>query len=75
MNHPAPMRRQASEAGGSSCNGNILCSARKGGRCTAWAQGQAGVAVPRTLSRDDVTFDVRVNSSDRAKFLKGPRLH
>ncbi len=22
-----------------------------------------------------VTFDVRVNSSDRAKFLKGPRMH
>ena len=22
-----------------------------------------------------VTFDVRVNSSDRARFLKGPKLH
>ena len=40
-----------------------------------WAQGQAGVEVPLTLYRDGVTFDVRVNSSDRAKFLKGPRLH
>jgi S1-C subfamily serine protease len=40
-----------------------------------WALGQAGVEVPLTLYRDGVTFDVRVNSSDRAKFLKGPRLH
>jgi S1-C subfamily serine protease len=40
-----------------------------------WALGQAGVEVPLTLYRDGVTFDVRVNSSDRGKFLKGPRLH
>jgi S1-C subfamily serine protease len=40
-----------------------------------WALGHAGVEVPLTLYRDGVTFDVRVNSSDRAKFLKGPRLH
>jgi S1-C subfamily serine protease len=40
-----------------------------------WALGTAGVEVPLTLYRDGVTFDVRVNSSDRAKFLKGPRLH
>jgi S1-C subfamily serine protease len=40
-----------------------------------WAQGQAGAEVPLTLYRDGVTFDVRVNSSDRAKFLKSPRLH
>jgi S1-C subfamily serine protease len=40
-----------------------------------WALGQAGVEVPLTLYREGVTFDVRVNSSDRAKFLKGPRLH
>jgi S1-C subfamily serine protease len=40
-----------------------------------WALGRAGVEVPLTLYRDGVTFDVRVNSSDRAKFLKGPRLH
>ncbi len=40
-----------------------------------WALGQAGVEVPLTLYRDGVTFDMRVNSSDRAKFLKGPRLH
>ena len=40
-----------------------------------WALGSAGVEVPLTLYRDGVTFDVRVNSSDRAKFLKGPRLH
>ena len=40
-----------------------------------WSLGKAGVEVPLTLYRDGVTFDVRVNSSDRAKFLKGPRLH
>jgi len=40
-----------------------------------WALGHAGVEVPLTLYREGVTFDVRVNSSDRAKFLKGPRLH
>ena len=35
----------------------------------------AGVEVPLTLYREGVTFDVRVNSSDRAKFLKAPRMH
>ena len=40
-----------------------------------WALGEAGVEVPLTLHRDGVTFDVRVNSSDRNKFLKGPRVH
>jgi len=40
-----------------------------------WSLGDAGVEVPLTLHRDGVTFDVRVNSSDRAKFLKGPQMH
>ncbi|RDV03912.1 S1C family serine protease [Undibacter mobilis] len=40
-----------------------------------WALGVAGVEVPLTLHRDGVTFDVRVNSSDRNKFLKGPKVH
>jgi S1-C subfamily serine protease len=40
-----------------------------------WALGNSGVEVPLTLYRDGVTFDVRLNSSDRAKFLKAPRLH
>jgi S1-C subfamily serine protease len=40
-----------------------------------WALGQAGVEVPLTLYREGVTFDVRVNSSDRTKFLKAPRMH
>ena len=40
-----------------------------------WALGSAGVEVPLTLYRDGVTFEVAVNSSDRAKFLKVPRLH
>ena len=38
-----------------------------------WALGSAGAEVPLTLYREGVTFDVRVNSSDRAKFLKAPR--
>jgi S1-C subfamily serine protease len=40
-----------------------------------WSLGNAGVEVPLTLYREGVTFDVRVNSSDRAKFLKMPKLH
>ena len=40
-----------------------------------WALGQAGVEVPLTLYREGVTFDVRVNSSDRQRFLKTPRMH
>ena len=40
-----------------------------------WAQGSAGVDVPLTLYRDGVTYDVEVKSSDRARFLKQPRLH
>ena len=40
-----------------------------------WSLGQAGVEVPMTLYREGLTFDVRVNSSDRARFLRTPRLH
>jgi S1-C subfamily serine protease len=40
-----------------------------------WSLGEAGVEVPLTLYREGLTFDVRVNSSDRAKFLRAPRLH
>ena len=40
-----------------------------------WSLGTAGVEVPMTLYREGVTFDVRVNSSDRAKFLRSPRMH
>lgn len=40
-----------------------------------WALGNSGVEVPLTLYREGVTFEVRVNSSDRQKFLKGPRMH
>lgn len=40
-----------------------------------WSLGNSGVEVPLTLYREGVTFDVRVNSSDRAKFLKSPRMH
>jgi len=40
-----------------------------------WALGSAGIDVPLTLYRDGVTYDVEVKSSDRARFLKQPRLH
>ncbi len=40
-----------------------------------WSLGEAGVEVPLTLYRDGVTFEVAMNSSDRAKFLRVPRLH
>jgi S1-C subfamily serine protease len=40
-----------------------------------WSLGNAGVEVPLTLYREGVTFDVRVNSSERGKFLKQPKLH
>jgi len=40
-----------------------------------WALGPAGVDVPLTLYREGDTFDVSVKSSDRAKYLKAPKLH
>jgi S1-C subfamily serine protease len=40
-----------------------------------WSLGNAGVDVPLTLYRDGRTFDLKVPSADRRKFLKGPRLH
>ena len=40
-----------------------------------WAQGQAGVEVPVTIYRDGETMDIRVKSSERSRFLKGPSLH
>jgi S1-C subfamily serine protease len=43
-------------------------------RCI-WAQGEAGVEVPLTIYRDGETVDVRVKSSERGRFLKGPSLH
>ena len=40
-----------------------------------WAQGQAGVDVPMTIYRDGETMDLRIKSSERGRFLKGPSLH
>jgi S1-C subfamily serine protease len=40
-----------------------------------WSLGTAGVEVPMTLYREGLTFDVRVNSADRSRFLRTPRLH
>jgi S1-C subfamily serine protease len=40
-----------------------------------WSQGHAGVEVPMTIYRDGETLDVRIKSSERSRFLKGPSLH
>jgi S1-C subfamily serine protease len=40
-----------------------------------WSTGNAGVEVPLTVFRDGRTFELKVRSADRRKFLKGPRLH
>jgi S1-C subfamily serine protease len=40
-----------------------------------WSLGKAGVEVPLTVYRDGRTFEVRVASGDRNRFLKGPSLH
>ena len=40
-----------------------------------WSLGAAGVDVPLTVHHEGVTFDVVLASTDRAKLLKGPRLH
>jgi S1-C subfamily serine protease len=40
-----------------------------------WAQGSAGVDVPLTVYRDGKTFELKVPSADRRRFLKAPRLH
>jgi S1-C subfamily serine protease len=40
-----------------------------------WAQGQAGVEVPIAVYRDGETLQLRIKSSERNRFLKGPSLH
>jgi S1-C subfamily serine protease len=40
-----------------------------------WSLGKAGVEVPMTIYRDGRTFEARVTSGDRNRFLKGPSLH
>jgi S1-C subfamily serine protease len=40
-----------------------------------WALGQAGVEVPLLINREGKTFELRVRSGDRRRFLKGPVLH
>jgi S1-C subfamily serine protease len=40
-----------------------------------WALGDAGVTVPLTINREGRTFEVRVQSTDRRRLLKGPVLH
>jgi S1-C subfamily serine protease len=40
-----------------------------------WSLGAAGVDVPLLINRDGTTFETRIRSADRRKFLKGPVLH
>jgi len=40
-----------------------------------WSLGEAGVEVPLLIYRDGRIFEMRVPSSDRNRFLKGPSLH
>ncbi len=40
-----------------------------------WSMGVSGVEVPLSIYRDGKTFDARIKSGDRQRFLKAPRLH
>ncbi len=40
-----------------------------------WALGPAGAEVPLTIYRDGKTFEAKLASADRNRFLKAPRLH
>jgi S1-C subfamily serine protease len=40
-----------------------------------WSLGDAGIEVPLTVYRDGRTFQVRVASGDRNRFLKAPSVH
>jgi S1-C subfamily serine protease len=40
-----------------------------------WSVGQAGVEIPLLIWREGDTFEVRVNSGDRDRYLKSPRVH
>ena len=40
-----------------------------------WSLGQAGVEVPLQIWREGDTFEVRINSGDRDRYLKSPRTH
>ncbi|MFZ3234815.1 MAG: S1C family serine protease [Stellaceae bacterium] len=40
-----------------------------------WAGGPAGSEIPLRVARDGANMTVRVQSADRTRFLKGPKLH
>jgi S1-C subfamily serine protease len=42
---------------------------------TIWSLGNAGVEVPLKIWREGDVFEVRVNSGDRNRFLKQPKMH
>jgi len=40
-----------------------------------WSLGHAGVEIPMQIWREGDTFEVRINSGDRDRYLKAPRMH
>jgi S1-C subfamily serine protease len=42
---------------------------------SVWALGEAGVTVPLTIYHEGDLTEVAIESSDRQRFLKAPRLH
>jgi S1-C subfamily serine protease len=40
-----------------------------------WGIGAAGVEIPLSIYRDGKTFETRIKSGDRNRFLKAPKLH
>jgi S1-C subfamily serine protease len=40
-----------------------------------WSLGPAGVELPMSIYRDGKTFEVRLKTGDRNRFLKAPKLH
>ena len=40
-----------------------------------WSLGHAGAEVPLQIWREGDTFEVRINSGDRDRYLKAPRIH
>jgi S1-C subfamily serine protease len=40
-----------------------------------WGLGAAGIEIPMLIYRDGKSFEVRVKSGDRTRFLKAPKLH
>ena len=74
--------RQRPAARGALKTGDVIVAV-KGERVSSQAEfygkflalGPAGVTVPLTVYRDGRVMDLKLQSADRAAFLKRPRLH